>query len=418
MTLLKSLRVSFFLSIVVLSIASGSSRVFSAGESLQIVNLSPTGAVSANTTVTFYAAASGFTDPAFTLTDSFNATGATIGTIDKFGYFTWTPGVYDAGKHAITIVATDGLNHSATSTTSILVSSNTIVISNLSPGPIVQLFRPITFTITAPGFISPSYNIYQPSSVSSLNGGNIDSTGLFSWTPKYDDLGTHPFTIVATDAYGHSAQTNETLTVINPTVSIQSLNPSSTIGVGSQVTFQTNAPTLTSPSFSVSDLFSGTSTITSNTINATGTFAWTPTLTDIGTHLLTVTAADTYGNATSTTATISVIAAPTTIAAPLPVLLETNATATSTITIPQSGATIVSPSATKNYVFTASLAIGSRNAAVLELQKRLTTLGFYSGPLTGYFGLMTSVGVKKFQSAHGISSIGIVGPATRAALNS
>jgi murein L,D-transpeptidase YcbB/YkuD len=31
---------------------------------------------------------------------------------------------------------------------------------------------------------------------------------------------------------------------------------------------------------------------------------------------------------------------------------------------------------------------------------------------------MTSVGVKRFQSARGISSIGIVGPATRTALNS
>ena len=73
--------------------------------------------------------------------------------------------------------------------------------------------------------------------------------------------------------------------------------------------------------------------------------------------------------------------------------------------------------ATKKYLFTANLAIGSRGTAVLELQKRLTALGFYTGPITGYYGSLTSASVKQFQGANSISRLGIVGPATRAALN-
>jgi N-acetylmuramoyl-L-alanine amidase len=55
--------------------------------------------------------------------------------------------------------------------------------------------------------------------------------------------------------------------------------------------------------------------------------------------------------------------------------------------------------------------------AVTELQKRLTNEGVYSGPITGYFGPLTSAGVKAYQQKYGISQVGTVGPLTRAKLN-
>jgi len=46
------------------------------------------------------------------------------------------------------------------------------------------------------------------------------------------------------------------------------------------------------------------------------------------------------------------------------------------------------------------------------LQLRLSALGIYSGPVTGYFGPLTQSAVKAFQKSRGLSTTGTVGPAT------
>lgn len=81
-----------------------------------------------------------------------------------------------------------------------------------------------------------------------------------------------------------------------------------------------------------------------------------------------------------------------------------------------SGSTSGSGGAT-SYNFTEFLGVGLQDAQVTALQQRLTTDGFYSGPITGYYGALTVAAVEKFQSVHGISVKGYVGPSTRAALN-
>ncbi|MGF1513713.1 MAG: peptidoglycan-binding protein [Elainellaceae cyanobacterium] len=53
---------------------------------------------------------------------------------------------------------------------------------------------------------------------------------------------------------------------------------------------------------------------------------------------------------------------------------------------------------------------------VTELQERLTTLGFYDGPVTGFFGALTEAAVIRFQSDRGLTADGIVGATTEAAL--
>ncbi len=69
------------------------------------------------------------------------------------------------------------------------------------------------------------------------------------------------------------------------------------------------------------------------------------------------------------------------------------------------------------FTFTQLLDINSEGAEVTALQKRLTELGLYSGPITGRFGALTQAAVKKFQTLHGIDAKGFVGPETRATLN-
>lgn len=55
---------------------------------------------------------------------------------------------------------------------------------------------------------------------------------------------------------------------------------------------------------------------------------------------------------------------------------------------------------------------GMSSEAVRKLQEDLTTLGFYTGSITGHFGDLTQEAVRLFQRAQDISSDGIAGPQT------
>jgi peptidoglycan hydrolase-like protein with peptidoglycan-binding domain len=59
---------------------------------------------------------------------------------------------------------------------------------------------------------------------------------------------------------------------------------------------------------------------------------------------------------------------------------------------------------------------GCDGAAVRTLQRDLTTLGVYNGPITGRFGELTKNAVIRFQQQNGINPIGVVGPRTREAI--
>ena len=76
-------------------------------------------------------------------------------------------------------------------------------------------------------------------------------------------------------------------------------------------------------------------------------------------------------------------------------------------------------SSTTYATITSSLSVGSRGAQVTELQKTLTTLGFYSGPITGYFGNLTKQAVIKFQNANNVTPAnGNFGSVSRSKLTS
>ncbi len=78
---------------------------------------------------------------------------------------------------------------------------------------------------------------------------------------------------------------------------------------------------------------------------------------------------------------------------------------TTTVTV-----TVTSPSSTTS---TPSTPTGP---AIAELQKVMTRLGYYSGPIDGIYGPATTDGVKKMQSKLGVTADGIYGPETHAAL--
>ena len=60
----------------------------------------------------------------------------------------------------------------------------------------------------------------------------------------------------------------------------------------------------------------------------------------------------------------------------------------------------------------------SSGQAVTNLQNRLKSLGFYNGPVTGFYSDLTEAAVKDFQRSRKIQVNGIAGPQTQAALYS
>ena len=79
---------------------------------------------------------------------------------------------------------------------------------------------------------------------------------------------------------------------------------------------------------------------------------------------------------------------------------------------------IISTTSSVHATIYSSLTVGSRGQQVQELQQTLTSLGFYNGSVTGYFGLLTRAAVIKFQQAYNIfPQVGYFGPLTRNKLN-
>lgn len=65
-----------------------------------------------------------------------------------------------------------------------------------------------------------------------------------------------------------------------------------------------------------------------------------------------------------------------------------------------------------SFINRANLRRGSQGRDVSELQAALKLLGFYAGTVDGFYGESTAIAVSRFQSAAGLPTDGIVGPAT------
>jgi peptidoglycan hydrolase-like protein with peptidoglycan-binding domain len=59
---------------------------------------------------------------------------------------------------------------------------------------------------------------------------------------------------------------------------------------------------------------------------------------------------------------------------------------------------------------------GDSGDAVVRIQRALADLGYYDGPITGFFGDLTEATVRQFQTDQGLPVDGVVGPTTEAAL--
>lgn len=64
----------------------------------------------------------------------------------------------------------------------------------------------------------------------------------------------------------------------------------------------------------------------------------------------------------------------------------------------------------------AGLQLNDSGDSVLDLQRQLADLGYYTGEITGFFGSQTQEAVMRFQQNQGLAADGVVGPATAQSL--
>ncbi len=328
--------------------ATASQTLVVSGASIVLQGLSPGTALVSGNPLTFTAYASGFTSPVYTVSDSFGGSTVSNAVINSAsGYFNWTPTTNDVGTHQITVYAKDSYGHNALITQQIVVEVPNITITSVSPSSSINYGSTVTFSLIQEGFTNPTYTLSDSFSNSSISNANINSSGNFSWTPGVNQVGTHTIMVYATDSAGHSANTSITLYVnSNANVSMTPPSPSADIAPGTPIMSIAYANGFSSPSYSVSDTFPNSS-IASRNINTLGTLTWTPSESDIGTHSITVTATDSDGHTGSANVQIVVSGAPVAVAA-------------------QSG-----------YVFTSYLCLGLTSDEVMQLQTKLTKLGYF-----------------------------------------
>jgi len=413
--------------------------------SVSIQDIVPGPTIPARDLITFTATPVGLSGTLYVLSDSFAGAASsslTSSNISGGGRFAWTPTVNDVGTHVISIAISDNVGNSASTTQTItVVPPASVSIESISPGTNIMPGTKLTFVAKASGFTNPKFiagGTY--SGGTSVTNANIDASGNFSWTPEDTSLnGEHRITIYVTDSLGHGAEASKTILVgTGPTLTLQSFPSSTSSAPGQTISFILSPSNYSPTGFSLIDIFSGTSSTLSNqNISSSGSFSWTPQASDIGTHVIKlIGTVGVYGQNASTTATITV-ADPN---APLPVASATpasSATSTATTTsssslndllavvaqlqaqIAEASASEATPttSSTSGFKFTAHLRLGSASDEVKQLQIILAQGGFLSATPNGRFGPLTAAAVKKFQAAHGLSQLGVVGPTTRAALN-
>lgn len=432
-----------------------------ADTSASITGLTPGDTVRAKSLITFKVSTTGFLAQAYQVTDSFAGSSVSNTHFDNAGNFSWVPVASDAGVHTLTITARNYSGDSATITKTITVQPPPSVrIESMSPGEQIMPGTTLNFRVVPDGFTDPKYIIGDSFSGSSVTISNLDTAGNFTWTPNLSQNGDHSITVYVSDSQGRSAQVSQNVRVgAGPSLAVTNLQPGDTVKPGTQVTF-TLAPINYRPSsFALMDSFSG-STAGNGNLNMNGTFAWSPATSDVGYHELTITGTvGFYGESASIKQKVTVLNPDGTMPANVPApavagastaLTTTAAAQPSTTSTTSTGAVVAGSEvdallkqlatlqaqmaslssssggstaasaptpAPSTVTFVSYLRPGSEGDEVLALQNVLKAQGYFDHEPTGYYGDLTVDAVVSFQQAKGLDALGVVGPATRLALN-
>jgi len=230
-----------------------------------------------------------------TLTASGLPAGATFtpGAGNTTGTLSWTPDFGSAGPHTVTFTASNALTGS---------SSTAITVTHVDRAPIVS--APSTASGSENSLITVNVTASDPDGegISTLSASNLptgatftpdagNGGGTLTWTPDFDQSGSHTVTFTAANALTGSASTVITVGDLDraPVVSV---SPTASGPEGAPIVVELTAADPDGEpitSLTVTNKPAG-ATFSPGAGNTTGTLAWTPTFGEAGSYTVTFTA--------------------------------------------------------------------------------------------------------------------------------
>ncbi|BDZ66599.1 putative Ig domain-containing protein [Methanobacterium ferruginis] len=200
------------------------------------------------------------------------------------GVFSWTATSDQTGTYHVTFTVSDG---NATISKTITITVNTAPTLDSIPDKTVDENEKLNFTVVGHDANGDTLT-YSASGLP--EGASFNSTtGVFSWTPTYDQAGTYHITFTVSD--GISSDSKEITITVNNINRAPTLNTpnNKAVGANQELNFSItgNDPDGDTITYSASNLPEG-----ANFNSATGEFTWTPTYAQIGTYHITFTVSD------------------------------------------------------------------------------------------------------------------------------
>ena len=238
-------------------------------------------------------------DIAIMTSSALPGTAAYVDNSDGTGTFDWTPTFADSGTYNVTFYATDPIDALLVDSEAVVITVNhvnqTPVLATVSDQSVLEGAN-LNFGVSASDFDGE----FPLLTTSALPGAaafvdNFDGTGTFDWTTTSADSGTYGVTFYAADALDPLLVDSQAITITVGDINL----PPVLAAVGAQSTDE-GVQLIFTPSASdpdgdfpimTSTALPGTATYTDNS-DGTGTFDWTPTLTDSGNYNVTFYATD------------------------------------------------------------------------------------------------------------------------------
>ncbi len=225
------------------------------------------------------------------------------------GSFIWPATFVQNGTFSVTFTASNALQGSATTLICVGCADSPPVVQ--APASLTeQATLTFSFTISA---TDPDGDAITSLTAASLPSGatftaNASNTsGTFSWTPTLAQVGSYTVTFTAANALSGSATTSLAITRPGDNPPVVSAPASATGVEGARLTFMVTASDPDGDpitSLTAAPLPSGSS-FTSNASSTSGTFDWTPTMTQAGTYFITFTARNLLSGAATTAINIT-----------------------------------------------------------------------------------------------------------------
>ncbi len=214
---------------------------------------------------------------------AYSASGLPSGATFSGQTFTWTPTAGQGGIHRVTFTVSDGQAEDSETVTITVTGDNAPPVLSTIGGKSTHENERLAFSISA---TDPDGDTIAYSATNLPNGASLSGQS-FSWTPGFDQAGSHQVTFVASDGQAQDAET-VTITVanVNRAPTLNGIGDRS-VGENSPLTFSVLAtdPDGDSVTYTASGLPSGAGF-------SGGTFTWTPASSQVGVYDVTFVASD------------------------------------------------------------------------------------------------------------------------------